>query len=244
MMEKEVISVDKCRMREMETEMVAEQSEPKLSKSFTTLLLKESYLQDVSYVKQKVVCHPDCLEILTALWNDIISNVFVDLDKLHTATHTADAKHRETVQLRNGIELVATFAKISQCIESHGDWINAWDCYQDAVVFLYPHQDQELQVYRNYVNGLFKSLAISYAKQIVNINCYIHLQVAHSNCRLLIQYNPYHAFFPSKQVKLLLLWDELGIPHKQLKQIFVHSLTIIGFQVDSAAMTITLPNEA
>lgn len=60
----------------------------------------------------------------------------------------------------------------------------------------------------------------------------------------LVWYAPYRAFFPSKQVHLLLLWDDLGIPHKLPKQVFGHSLTIIGFHVDSITMTVTLPPES
>jgi hypothetical protein len=33
-------------------------------------------------------------------------------------------------------------------------------------------------------------------------------------------YEPYDDFFPSPQVTLLRLWDELGIPHKRKKQIY------------------------
>ncbi|EKM61562.1 uncharacterized protein PHACADRAFT_190737 [Phanerochaete carnosa HHB-10118-sp] len=60
----------------------------------------------------------------------------------------------------------------------------------------------------------------------------------------LVRYEPYQAFFPSKQVRLLRLWDALGIPHKQPKQVFGCSLTIIGFHVDSDAMTVALPDDA
>ena len=31
-------------------------------------------------------------------------------------------------------------------------------------------------------------------------------------------YSPYNAFYPSKQARLLCLWDELGIPHDKEKQ--------------------------
>jgi hypothetical protein len=40
------------------------------------------------------------------------------------------------------------------------------------------------------------------------------------------------------------LWDDLGIPHKEKKQVFGSPLTIIGFDVDPNAMPITLPDHA
>jgi len=36
-------------------------------------------------------------------------------------------------------------------------------------------------------------------------------------------YAPYSTFFPSKQVSLLNLWDEIGLPHERKKQEYGHS---------------------
>lgn len=57
----------------------------------------------------------------------------------------------------------------------------------------------------------------------------------------LVFYAPYGREYPSKQARLLQLWDELGIPHKEPKQVYGRVLSIIGLEVDSDAMTITLP---
>jgi len=57
-------------------------------------------------------------------------------------------------------------------------------------------------------------------------------------------YEPYHKFLPTKQACLLLLWDELCIPHEEAKQISDTSLMIIGLDVDPNAMTITMPDQA
>ncbi|KAF8992322.1 hypothetical protein BDQ17DRAFT_1254057, partial [Cyathus striatus] len=56
-------------------------------------------------------------------------------------------------------------------------------------------------------------------------------------------YELYHILLPSKQVKLLYLWDELGIPHQHEKQLSGSSLTIIGFVVDANCLTISLDSE-
>lgn len=54
-------------------------------------------------------------------------------------------------------------------------------------------------------------------------------------------YEPYELLMPSRQTRLLKLWDELGIPHSKEKQFWGTCLTIIGFQVDAISLTITLP---
>lgn len=53
-------------------------------------------------------------------------------------------------------------------------------------------------------------------------------------------YKPYDMRCPKKQVRLLQLWDELGIPHEKRKQEYGTSLDIIGLHVDPQAMTITM----
>jgi hypothetical protein len=59
----------------------------------------------------------------------------------------------------------------------------------------------------------------------------------------LVLYPPYQELYPAKQVKLLELWDELGIPHQKQKQVFGRSLEIVGLQVDADAMRITMSAE-
>jgi hypothetical protein len=57
-------------------------------------------------------------------------------------------------------------------------------------------------------------------------------------------YAPYQKQLPSKQARLLTLFDEVRIPHDEPKQVFGSPLTIIGFSVDPNAMTITMAADA
>ena len=59
-----------------------------------------------------------------------------------------------------------------------------------------------------------------------------------------LYYEPYKKHMPRKQVMLLKLWDELGIPHEERKQVSGLVLTIIGFSVDPNLMTVTMPQQA
>jgi hypothetical protein len=56
-------------------------------------------------------------------------------------------------------------------------------------------------------------------------------------------YEPYQRSMPSSQVTLLNMWDDLGIPHKDKKQVSGKILTIIGIEVDANNLTLTLPPE-
>ena len=56
-----------------------------------------------------------------------------------------------------------------------------------------------------------------------------------------VWYHKYQKLMPINQVKLLTLWDKLWIPHEPHKQLFRDKLTIIGIEVNTNSLTLTLP---
>jgi hypothetical protein len=59
-----------------------------------------------------------------------------------------------------------------------------------------------------------------------------------------VLYVPYGVELPLQQTCLLELWDELGVPHKQKKQVHGSQLTILGIEIDVNNLTFTLPQES
>ena len=56
----------------------------------------------------------------------------------------------------------------------------------------------------------------------------------------LVYYAPHDSWFACKQIMLLQLYDDLGLPHDKKKQVFGCSLNIIGLHVDPQCMTISM----
>ena len=56
-------------------------------------------------------------------------------------------------------------------------------------------------------------------------------------------YGPYHCYYPTKQAKLLKLWDEIGLPHEKAKQEYAPELRIIDFLVDPNLMRVSIDEE-
>ena len=52
-------------------------------------------------------------------------------------------------------------------------------------------------------------------------------------------YHQYWKDMPTNQVKLLSLWDKLGIPHEPHKQVFGGKLTVIGIEVNANSLSLT-----
>ncbi len=93
------------------------------------------------------------------------------------------------------------------------------------------------------VNGLITWVAIN-VEDIKDLGVYIDDDFGFEEADLLEYYAPYDKSYPAKQVKLLKLWDQLGVPHSKKKQLFGLQIVIIGFDVDPNAMTATMPSDS
>ncbi len=93
------------------------------------------------------------------------------------------------------------------------------------------------------VKGLITWVAIN-VEDIEDLGCYVDDNFSFDEWGNLEYYTPYDTFYPSKQTKLLKLWDQLGVPHSKLKQLFGLQLVIIGFEVDPNALTATMPRDS
>jgi hypothetical protein len=58
-----------------------------------------------------------------------------------------------------------------------------------------------------------------------------------------LYYPQYKWYFPTKQTKLLLLWDELDILHKEEKQVYGPIGLFISFDINPNAMTMSISNQ-
>jgi hypothetical protein len=58
-----------------------------------------------------------------------------------------------------------------------------------------------------------------------------------------LYYAPYCQYFPTNQTKLLLLWDDLNVPHEEKKQIYGPVMPFVGFDVGPNVMTLSISDE-
>jgi hypothetical protein len=79
--------------------------------------------------------------------------------------------------------------------------------------------------------------------EIANLLSYSDDSFGVERAQNLTYYEPYNRSLPTNQAKLLSLWDDIGVPHKEKKQISGSTLTIIGIEVDANNLTLTLPSE-
>ena len=80
-------------------------------------------------------------------------------------------------------------------------------------------------------------------KMIKILRSYIDDNASFAWVRDVTFYPPYDSYYPLDQVELLLLWDELNIPHVKKKQIHASVIPYVGFNIDPNMMTISLTND-
>jgi hypothetical protein len=90
--------------------------------------------------------------------------------------------------------------------------------------------------------GLVLWIAI-FVKFIVDLFGYIDDNFGFDEEGRVLWYAPYQCYYPSKQTKLLNLWDEIGLPHDKPKQEYAPVLRIIRFLVDPNLMRVSMDGE-
>jgi hypothetical protein len=75
------------------------------------------------------------------------------------------------------------------------------------------------------------------------LKCYVDDIFSFSKVDDIVFYRPYSRYMPTNQVKVLQLWDEIGLPHEDGKQISGRIIPCIGFDVDPNLMTVSMNPE-
>ena len=92
----------------------------------------------------------------------------------------------------------------------------------------------------------FMSLVIwiaIYEILLAHLKLYVHDSYSFERAGDMKFYPPYNKYYPTKQTDLLLLWDKIGLPHDEPKQLFGDTLEVIGFIVDPNTMSVLFPKE-
>ncbi|EJD51055.1 hypothetical protein AURDEDRAFT_27358, partial [Auricularia subglabra TFB-10046 SS5] len=100
-----------------------------------------NYCADLRAAKQDILRDGLAPAFPEILWEDVLANRAVDLDKI----------------------LTARLAPIS----NRSQWLECWESYADAVTYAYPHRTAELRVYQRLVSDLFSSIHPSHHDSVI-----------------------------------------------------------------------------
>ena len=149
-----------------------------------TLKRKRDYLVDVKAVKLKVLGRSDCPEFPEGLWNEIITNSYVDLNKVFSGYYSLDSESKQTETIGN-VDIVirdnSATTKLVRTVASHGDWFISFSTYGEAVLFLYPHRKKELAEYQRFIAGQFAAITVPEHHRVIDLDRAIRKRVTRTN---------------------------------------------------------------
>jgi hypothetical protein len=164
-----------------------------------TLEAVQDFGNDPTYARTRILNSADRPDFPASLWADVVSNAFVDLDKIldfHYAT-SGDRK-RATHQLGD-LQLVSDSGKIDRHVRTCGEWTIAWAKYKAAVLFVFPHRGRELDSYGTHIEDVFLA-NLNAADRVIRYDKRVRTRAAESP-RLRLSDTP--AFFTDYQYFIL-----------------------------------------
>ena len=89
------------------------------------LSLKANHLLDIKAIKNDLISQFNCPEFPDSSWADVLSNCFIDLDKVYAGYYSLKSDHKLTETIGN-IDITLSAgggaSKPSKTIETHGEW--------------------------------------------------------------------------------------------------------------------------
>ncbi|KAI0055194.1 hypothetical protein BV25DRAFT_1790845, partial [Artomyces pyxidatus] len=151
---------------------------------------KENYSREPKLARRSVLSAPDCPEFPHNLWRDVLAGNYVDLDRVYVGRYEINGDAEESHSLGSHTIRSNTF-RFDGSVTELGSWITAWDSYANAVRFVYPSRERELQLYRDYISQLFAACP-QHPDRVVRFDRAVRIRVGRSNRYLLSQAAEFH----------------------------------------------------
>jgi len=107
----------------------------------------ESWSQDPKEARRRLMYHPCSPEFHESGWSEIVTGKCVNLDTVHTCLITAQTVDKQTETI-GGIEIKYGTTEVSaKKITTYQEWTTAWHRASEAIRFVFPHRQNELNTY-------------------------------------------------------------------------------------------------
>ncbi|THH27792.1 hypothetical protein EUX98_g6401 [Antrodiella citrinella] len=159
-----------------------------------TLRLKENYTRDIAQCKQLVLAQPCAPELPDVVWDPILKNSYVDLNKIFTGFYSTSGDARQSHKLGD-LELYTEQIKTDRTITQHGHWTIAFTKYVEGVLFTYPHRAWELRTYGEYINNTFAAVRDGEQQKVINYERAVRTMVGRRNDLLLTDFSRFNHLY-------------------------------------------------
>ena len=119
--------------------------------------LLQLFARDYKVVKQWVQTSRTApLGFPTSEWDNIIRGQAVNLDAVLSSLHHISTP-KENVGRVGHTEISLGRTEPAKKVQTSGEWTSAWNATIKATKFAFPHREQELREYGEYIDGHFSA---------------------------------------------------------------------------------------
>jgi hypothetical protein len=143
--------------------VVSEEKDPvNLSESLKlTRTMLENYSRDLPYARNSLLNSFRCPQFPFSEWKNVLSGEAVNLDHVLSGLFTID-QQGEAKESLGSFEISVPRPKITKKVYMQSDWENAWRATAKAIAFAFPHRENKLEQYGDYIHGLFSTAPHEY----------------------------------------------------------------------------------
>ena len=156
-------------------DVVAGQLSPSLQK---TRSLLANFARDLKRAKASLLnCGKSYPQFPDSEWTNLLAGKSVDLDHvlsgMYSITHDSESQ-----TMAKSLELLRGPAKPARTVQTHGEWVMAYNAYREATTFIFEHRDLELRNYGNHIMRYFASTPNEFHNRVINYDRVVRIRVA------------------------------------------------------------------
>ena len=130
----------------------------------------------------------------TSEWDNIIKGQAVNLDAVFSSLHHISAPKENTGRV-GSTEISLGQSEPAKRVQTSGEWTSAWNATIKAIKFAFPHQEDELREYGEYIEGHFSAKISSSHRRIILYDVAIHNEVGGGQDTLLTDTHRFSCFY-------------------------------------------------
>ncbi|KAJ7210344.1 hypothetical protein GGX14DRAFT_625295 [Mycena pura] len=120
----------------------------------------ELYSRDIKAAVSDIIVAPFVPALPYGQWKNVLLDQFVDLDSILSNSFATEPEEPQQLLLGDvGLEIKKS--KVVSKITTHGQWINGFRAYEEAVNFAFEGREKELRTYWTHINDAFSSRHVS-----------------------------------------------------------------------------------
>jgi hypothetical protein len=140
-----------------------------------------NWSQDPKEVRRRLMYHRCCPEFHEAGWAEIVAGKCINLDAVHSIISSSRTIDKCTETIGDiEIKFATATEAVSKKITTSAQWSAAWNRTSRAIKFAFPHREDELAAYGEYINDKFDCSVERAHERIIRFNKAVRNRAANS----------------------------------------------------------------